>query len=388
MAGHQSSRPYGEALAAPRPAGEHGHLLGQREAHRRFPLAANSVPVRRCSQPSALSQYIAAKAGSRSVSVRESLRSWLAKEHVGGRGREPHQEDRGRRFPRSPRRGCCSRTTPSSVTSSAKHSITRPVSTCRTLTASLISSCSGRKQCPSEVASERVELQAGLDPLRAIGRDAHRLGDGVGGFEPDPPHVGGQTVRLVADHADRRIGVLLVTGPGMMSGARRNGLPLFAADVLGSEVPSGADGDGDARRHGHDPDDGWDGTAGRAHDASGPPGHSPGGPGQFRGREHGLAHPRAGDPSPPAGAQAGQRVPGSDGKVDESRSLGEASASCAAGSGEGISAGAVGWTTVTLPAGRTSWCATCPTTTPTACAKSWTSIAADLRRRGPQSVPR
>ena len=54
----------------------------------------------------------------------------------------------------------------------------------------------------------------------------------------------------------------------------------------------------------------------------------------------------------PAGAQAGQRVPGSDGKVDESGSLGEASASCAAGSGEGISAGAVGWTTVTLPAGR------------------------------------
>ena len=53
-----------------------------------------------------------------------------------------------------------------------------------------------------------------------------------------------------------------------------------------------------------------------------------------------------------ASARVGQRVPGSDGKVDESGSLGEASASCAAGSGEGISAGAVGWTTVTLPAGR------------------------------------
>ena len=53
-----------------------------------------------------------------------------------------------------------------------------------------------------------------------------------------------------------------------------------------------------------------------------------------------------------AGSPAGQRIPGPDGKVDESGSLGEASASCAAGSGEGISARAVGWTTVTLPTGR------------------------------------
>jgi uncharacterized cupredoxin-like copper-binding protein len=53
-----------------------------------------------------------------------------------------------------------------------------------------------------------------------------------------------------------------------------------------------------------------------------------------------------------AGSPAGQRIPGLDGKVDESGSLGEASASCAAGSGEGISARAVGWTTVTLPPGR------------------------------------
>ena len=53
-----------------------------------------------------------------------------------------------------------------------------------------------------------------------------------------------------------------------------------------------------------------------------------------------------------AGSAAGQRIPGADGKVDESGSLGEASASCAAGSGEGISARSVGWTTVTLPPGR------------------------------------
>ena len=53
-----------------------------------------------------------------------------------------------------------------------------------------------------------------------------------------------------------------------------------------------------------------------------------------------------------AGAAAGQRVPGQDGKVDETGSLGEASGSCAGGTGEGITAGTVGWTTVTLAPGR------------------------------------
>lgn len=52
------------------------------------------------------------------------------------------------------------------------------------------------------------------------------------------------------------------------------------------------------------------------------------------------------------GAAAGQRVPGSDGNVDENGSLGEVSNSCAAGAGDGISAGAVGWNTVTLTSGR------------------------------------
>jgi len=52
------------------------------------------------------------------------------------------------------------------------------------------------------------------------------------------------------------------------------------------------------------------------------------------------------------GASAGQRVPGPDGKVDETGSLGEVSNSCAAGAGDGITAGAVGWTIVTLAPGR------------------------------------
>ena len=53
-----------------------------------------------------------------------------------------------------------------------------------------------------------------------------------------------------------------------------------------------------------------------------------------------------------AGSGPGQQVPGTDGKVDEAGSLGEASASCAAGTGQGITAGAVGWTTLTLSPGR------------------------------------
>lgn len=52
------------------------------------------------------------------------------------------------------------------------------------------------------------------------------------------------------------------------------------------------------------------------------------------------------------GASAGQRAPGPDGKVDEAGSLGEASSSCAAGTGEGIASGALGWVTVTLAPGR------------------------------------
>jgi uncharacterized cupredoxin-like copper-binding protein len=53
-----------------------------------------------------------------------------------------------------------------------------------------------------------------------------------------------------------------------------------------------------------------------------------------------------------AGAVVGTRSPGADGTVDESESLGEASASCAGGSGEGITSGAVGWVTLTLRPGR------------------------------------
>jgi len=53
-----------------------------------------------------------------------------------------------------------------------------------------------------------------------------------------------------------------------------------------------------------------------------------------------------------ADSLAGQRVPGADGKVDETGSLGEASADCTSGTGEGVPAGSAGWVTLTLPPGR------------------------------------
>lgn len=52
-----------------------------------------------------------------------------------------------------------------------------------------------------------------------------------------------------------------------------------------------------------------------------------------------------------AGQRAGERMPGPDGRVSEEGSLGEASASCANGVGEGINSGTRGWVTLTLAPG-------------------------------------
>ncbi|MEU4931405.1 sulfocyanin-like copper-binding protein [Streptomyces yokosukanensis] len=54
----------------------------------------------------------------------------------------------------------------------------------------------------------------------------------------------------------------------------------------------------------------------------------------------------------PNGQSAGGRPAGSDGRISETGSLGEASRSCGSGSGDGIEPGATGWTTVTLRPGR------------------------------------
>lgn len=53
-----------------------------------------------------------------------------------------------------------------------------------------------------------------------------------------------------------------------------------------------------------------------------------------------------------AGQWPGARPAGPDGKVSEAGSLGEASATCAPGAGEGIAPGTAGWVTLTLRPGR------------------------------------
>ena len=64
----------------------------------------------------------------------------------------------------------------------------------------------------------------------------------------------------------------------------------------------------------------------------------------------GLVHELVVLPLPAAGA--GTRPVGSDGTVSEQSSAGEASATCAAGTGEGITPGADGWVTLHLAPGR------------------------------------
>ncbi|HEV7205222.1 MAG TPA: sulfocyanin-like copper-binding protein [Jatrophihabitans sp.] len=54
----------------------------------------------------------------------------------------------------------------------------------------------------------------------------------------------------------------------------------------------------------------------------------------------------------PLTGPAGTRPVGADGKVSETGGLGEVSASCAAGAGDGIRAGSTGWVTLTLTPGR------------------------------------
>ena len=54
----------------------------------------------------------------------------------------------------------------------------------------------------------------------------------------------------------------------------------------------------------------------------------------------------------PAGQPVGERYIGSDNRIDETGSLGEASKTCGSGAGDGIDPGAVGWVTLNLAPGN------------------------------------
>jgi hypothetical protein len=68
------------------------------------------------------------------------------------------------------------------------------------------------------------ELQASLDPLRAVMRNPKALSDLIGGLEPHPPHLTGQPVRLPPDHLDRLILV------GLEDPHRQRGRPPLQND--------------------------------------------------------------------------------------------------------------------------------------------------------------
>jgi len=75
------------------------------------------------------------------------------------------------------------------------------------------------------------------------------------------------------------------------------------------------------------------------------------GPVSFVVENHGaLAHELVVLPLPADGP--GTRPTGADGKIDEAQSLGEASKSCAAGTGDGIAPGSTSWVTLDLKPGR------------------------------------
>ena len=94
--------------------------------------------------------------------------------------------------------------------SSARHSMTRPVSTWSSFTASRDQPLLGEEAVALVGGLRQGVLQARLDPLRAVVRDADGLGDLVGGEEADAPDVGGQPVGLVLHDGDRGVAVLLV----------------------------------------------------------------------------------------------------------------------------------------------------------------------------------
>jgi hypothetical protein len=60
----------------------------------------------------------------------------------------------------------------------------------------------GQVAVPAVGGLGQCVLQPRHDPLRAVVRDPDGPGDGIGGLEPDAPHLGRQPVGLVTDHRD------------------------------------------------------------------------------------------------------------------------------------------------------------------------------------------
>ena len=164
------------ALAAARPAGQHRHPLSQRQLYRRDPPGASVTPMARPSQSSATVQSTACDQGSRSLGARSRRRSPArATQHDGtapARSPCPCPPASG-----DTSAGSGSATTPSSATNSSRQ---RPASAVSTPSSPGLP---GRQLGLGQIAVtvlaclRQGELQAGLDPLGAVVRDAQALGD-------------------------------------------------------------------------------------------------------------------------------------------------------------------------------------------------------------------
>jgi hypothetical protein len=210
-AGQGNDGAHAVALAAARPAGQHRHPLSQRQPDRRGLLGGQS-DTHSATQPVQRDRPVHRLRPGQPVAGRAQQ----AQQPPGQRElgtMERHQPDRPARARRGIRR----------------HIGGERLGNHALLSHQLLKTAPGKlrvyAQQPRRLGNQlglrevavavlagfgQGELQAGLDPLRAVVGDAKALGDLVGGLEADAPHLGGQPVRLAPDYLDRLVLVGLV----------------------------------------------------------------------------------------------------------------------------------------------------------------------------------
>jgi hypothetical protein len=175
----------GERLAAARPAGQHRHPLRQRQPHRLLLLGGQLRPG------------AAAQPGQRLAPVHRCRRR--ASDPPGGwtaaAGRRPARSRRGGTAPDTPP-GWSASDAGGPVRGSPPRRPARSARQARTrrrhaedLRGVGEQVRLGQVAVPVVGGLREGVLEAGLHPLRAVVWDPDRLGDRVGGLEPDPPHL-------------------------------------------------------------------------------------------------------------------------------------------------------------------------------------------------------
>ena len=185
---------------------------------------------------------------------------------------------------------------------------------------------------------------------------APMAGPGFGGPMPaqppacTPPALAGAVVDVTASDMGAMMGPGMnggpMMGPGGMMGPGMNGGPMMGPGMMGPGMNGGPM---------MGPQGAWPNSPGMGMGMMRltiNPTSVPAGQVSLRVANNGwLPHEVIVLPLGP-GQNPGQRFIGSDWKVDEAGSLGEAARTCGAGEGDGIAPGTMGWTTLTLTPGR------------------------------------